>query len=318
MVCRLLQRARDNSGQEREGGFAVLLTIWILMLISLMAASLAAQTQSETRVSHNRTELAIARALADAGVAVGLNGLLNPIVSQRWPADGRARVVRYGDGVIEIRIQDEAGKLDLNAAPVEIIAGLFRRLGIDDGVAADAIEGILARRRLYGAGLSEAAQAAATENETPLAQAVQLPFATVSELRLVAPLSEPDYERIRPFVTVYTNSPRIDLLTAPASVLLALPGIREDEILAYVTSRQALIAGQSDQDLPQISGANKFAENGELRAATIMATATARDGAMFAREAVYSLTLERALNPYSLLQWVQAPDIEPTPAAAQQ
>ena len=67
-----------------------MLTIWILILISLMAASLAAQTQSNTRIAHNRSELAVAKGLADAGIALGLNGLLDPVVANRWPADGRA------------------------------------------------------------------------------------------------------------------------------------------------------------------------------------------------------------------------------------
>jgi type II secretory pathway component PulK len=173
--------------------------------------------------------------------------------------------------------------------------------------------GVLARRRQYAAGLSDAAHAAAAEDETPLAAAARLPFATVSELRLAAQLPQAVYDRFRPFVTVYTNSARINLLTAPEAVLLALPGIRPDEVRAYIAAREALAAGQSDQDLPQISGVNKFAENGELRAATITATATTESGAIFSREAVYALALERARNPYTLLQWIQAPETEQHP-----
>jgi general secretion pathway protein K len=292
---------------NREGGFALLLTIWVLVLISLLATSLAAQTQSETRVARNRAELAAARALADAGVVFGLNGLLNRIANQRWPADGRVRSVQYGDGVIEIRVQDEAGKFDLNAAPIELIAGLLRVLRIDGAEAANMTSAIVARRLQYTASVAEA-QAAANQGEAPLAQAVRMPFATVSELRLVASLSTAAFERVRPFVTVYTNSARVNLLTAPASVLLALPGVRPEEILSYVAARDRLAPGQTDQDLPQVAGINKFAENGELHAVTITATATTRGGARFAREAVYELALERPLNPYTLLQWQQAPE----------
>ena len=297
--------------REREGGFAVLLAIWVLILISLMAATLSAQTQSVTRVAQNRAELAAARGLADAGVAFGLAGLLDPVVANRWPADGRTRRIRYGGGTIEIHVQDEAGKLDLNAAPIELINGLVHALGIDDAAGAGVTNGIEARRRLYAAALSDADRAAASEDDTPLAAAVQLPFAEVSELRLAAQIPQSVYERLRPFVTVYTNSARINLLTAPQIVLLALPGLHPDEIQAYVAARNALAAGQSDQTLPQISGVNKFAENGELKAVTITATATTESGAVFSREAVYTLSLERVRNPYTLLQWGQAPEIEP-------
>jgi general secretion pathway protein K len=231
-------------------------------------------------------------------------------VNQRWPADGRVRSVQYGDGNIQILVQDEAGKFDLNTAPIEYISGLLRVLGIGGGDAAQMTGGILARRRQYAAALAPEAQAAANEGEAPLAAAARLPFAMVGELRLVAHLSPAVYDRVRPFLTVYTNSSRINLLTAPAPVLLALPGIRPDEIGAYIAARAALTVGQSNQELPQVSGINKFAENGELRAATIIATATTPDGAVFAREAVFALALERPRNPYTLLQWGQAPNIE--------
>jgi len=294
------------------------LTIWVLILISLMAASLGAQTLSESRIAFNRAQLAAARALADAGVSFGLSRLLDPVVGNRWPADGRARLVRYGGGSIDIRVQDEAGKLDLNAAPIELIVGLLHVLAIDDRSASNLTNAILARRRQYAAGLTDAAKAAAAEDETPLAAAVRLPFATVSELRLVARPPQSVYDQLRPFVTVYTNDDRINTMTAPEAVLLALPGIRPEEAHAYVVARQALTAGDTDQTLPQISGINKFSDNGELRAVTITATATTGRGAVFAREAIFALALERPRNPYTLLQWTQAPEAEPTVASSGQ
>ena len=317
VIQSLAQRPRDASAQSREAGFAVLLTIWVLILISLMAASLGAQTLSESRIAYNRAQLAVARALADAGVSFGLSGLLDPVVGNRWPADGRVRIVRYGGGSIDIRVQDEAGKLDLNAAPIELIVGLMHVLAIDDGSIANLTNAILGRRRQYAAGLTDAAKAAATEDETPLAAAVRLPFATVSELRLAAQPPQSVYDRLRPFVTVYTGSDRINTMTAPEAVLLALPGIRPEEVYAYVVARQALTAGDSDQTLPQISGINKFSENGELRAVTITATATTDRGAVYAREAVFALALERPRNPYTLLQWTQAPEAEPGTSSGQ-
>jgi general secretion pathway protein K len=307
--------ANPHARQEREGGFALLLTIWVLILIALMAGSLASQIQSDTRIAYNRAELAAAKGLADAGVAFGLNGLLDSIIGNRWPADGRARFIHYGDGTIEIHIQDEAGRLDLNMAPIELISGLLHVLALDADSAA-VTGGILARRRQYAAGLAAANQAA-TGDETPLAASARLPFAMVSELQLVAHLPRWAYDRLRPFVTVYTNSERINLLTAPEAVLLALPGTRPDEVHAYVAARAALTPGQSDQGLPQVSGIDKFSENGELRAATITATATTAAGAVFSREAIYALSLEHARNPYTLLHWVQAPDVEEPPAAKQ-
>jgi general secretion pathway protein K len=250
------------------------------------------------------------------GVAFGLNGLLDPIIINRWPADGRARFVSYGGGTIGIHVQDEAGKLDLNTAPIELISGLLHVLAIDAADSASIINGVLDRRRKYAAGLAQA-KLAATKDETPLAASARLPFAMVSEIQLAAHLPPRVFDRLQPFVTVYTNSEHINPLTAPEAVLLALPGTRPDEVHAYVAARAMLTAGQSSQGLPQISGLGQFGENGELRAATITATATTAAGAAFSREAVFALSLERARNPYTLLHWVQAPEAEEPPPVQQ-
>ena len=45
-------------------------------------------------------------------------GLLDPVVSARWQADGRFIYDRrYADQRLAITIADEGGKIDLNTAP---------------------------------------------------------------------------------------------------------------------------------------------------------------------------------------------------------
>jgi hypothetical protein len=53
----------------------------------------------------------------------------------RWIADGREHVLAYGESRIRVSVQDEAGKIDINAAPDALLHGLLRSVGVD-GVSA--------------------------------------------------------------------------------------------------------------------------------------------------------------------------------------
>ncbi|HEX3864913.1 MAG TPA: hypothetical protein VHY35_24770 [Stellaceae bacterium] len=286
-------------------------------MLSLLAASLAAGTRSEARIAHNRVEAAVARGMADAGFTFAIEGLLDTDLTKRWPADGRTQTIAYAGGRIVAAINDEAGKLDLNTAPIEMIAGLLRSLAIDPAEARSLLDGIVARRQQFPLPKIGARSLAADPGEPPLFDAARRPFASVAELRLAAPLSQLSYERLRPFVTVYTRSTRVNPLTASLPVLLAIPGIRPAEAAAFIEARGKLVAGGPAQELPTIAGVDDFIESGDLRHATVTSVATTRAGVVYAREAVIALAQERPLTPFTILQWTQAATAAPdAPPAA--
>ena len=78
-----------SPGGRRENGFALILVIWVLALLALLGAEVAANSRSAAVVSRNRLDLAQLQASADAGIALAVMGLLDPIVAARWQADGR-------------------------------------------------------------------------------------------------------------------------------------------------------------------------------------------------------------------------------------
>ncbi len=136
-----------------------------------------------------------------------------------------------------------------------------------------------------------------------------LPFAAVSELRLVAGMSDELYARLRPYVTVYTQSMTIDPASARRETLLAVPGLSPAEIDRYLAAR-AVIADEPGEVVTQpLSAGRSFLAGNHLRAATITATATEENGVTFAREAVVAITPGGA-EPYGILQWTHPPDAE--------
>src|SRR5579863_6679421 len=242
------RRAAAIDPVAREQGFALLLVIWVLALLAVLAASVASDSRSEAVIARNRLESAKARALADGGVALAVAGLIDPNPATQWHADGESRTVQYGDRSIDLIVQDEGGKIDLNNAPPELIAGLFDEFGVAADVRTAIVAGITQRRQDFAAAKGPAEQSlmtgntlsdrlqrvnaglpvpspfAATQNSSA-SDITQQPFADLSELRLIPGVTRGIYDQLQPYLTVYSGVPTINPLTSTRAVLLAIPGI---------------------------------------------------------------------------------------------
>lgn len=291
----------------RDRGFALLLVIWVVALLAVLAASVAADSTREAVIARNRVEAAQARALADAGVALALAGLDEANPATRWPADGTPRLVSFGGGTIAIAIQDEGGKADLNLAPLDFIAGLLAELGVPPHLQTLITNGIAARRQQFAASVSGSKAPSrfffhrSIYNFNPAEE----PFASRSELRLVSGMTRRLYLAIRPYVTIYSENATVNPMTAPAAVLRGIPGIRPGSVTSFLTARQAGGTAVSAA-LPKLASAAAYLGTEEIRAVTIVARATTPGGASFSREAVVGLSPGLPLHPFSILRWRQA------------
>ena len=303
------------SHRRLEAGFALLLVIWVVAILAVLAAGFALTTRSESELARNLLAAARARALAEAGAARAAAALLDADPRRQWRADGRPYALALEGGSLRIRIEDEDGKIDLNAAPPALITGLCAELGIDGGVAAALVDDIVARRQAAAAASAPDALGARLELGpalglgTPAMQSRQsAAFSTVDELREIPELDQASFERLRPFLTVYSASPRIDPAVAPREVLLAVPGIDPREVDRLLAARAA--ATDAAEPLPALTGVDLYVARGLMRAATIIAEARTADGAAFTRRAVVAFT-GIPLAPLEMLEWRQdldAPD----------
>jgi general secretion pathway protein K len=301
---------RPQPGPER--GFALLLVVWVLAILAVLAAGFAASTRSETRLAHNLVETARARALAEAGVAEAMAGVLDPNPLTQWPADGRVRDVIFGGGVIRLRLQDEGGKIDVNSMPLDLLAGLCAELGIDSGVKAALIDAVTARRAAVpgpgnGAPIRVGPGANLNLNSVVKRDPQSVAFGTVDELRQIPGLDRASFERLRPFLTVYSQSPVINPNTASREVLLAVPRLDPHQVDQFLAARAS--AAATGAPPPFLTGGEGFVGAVGLRAVTVIAEATTLTGASFARRMVVGLT-NVPLSPVQVLEWRQVVDVE--------
>lgn len=292
----------------QQGGIALILVLWVLALISALAIAFAASTRTDLQIVRNDYETARARAAADGAVSLAIMGILDPSPQTKWHAGLGAHVLALPDANVRVSIEDEGGKVDLNAAPKDLLLGLFQAIGIDPATSNDLAESVIQRRHTPQTETTLPAPGVATTSNRPTTS-----FVDVSDLRLVPGMTRSLYDRIAPFVTVYSRSPRINPLTAPPAVLAGVPGLTQPEIQDFVVARSQPSAAGNATTL--LGGGAQYLSDQPLQVITIRADATTENGARFVRKAVVALGTNRA--PYRFLAWEQATtaDLSTSPPA---
>ena len=281
-------KIRRRSG--RECGIAIVLVLWVLALLSILVLGLLRDADTDVKIARNEEQAVEARAIADAGVTQAILGLFDPSPATRWHADGEWHSLAYDGGTIRVSVQDEMGKIDINAAPRAMLSNLFQTLGFDRGLADQLGRNIVDWR----AGGVNALRGASSD------VVAQRRFLAVAELRLVPGVTRAIFERVAPFVTVYSGVSRIDPFTAPAEDLRSLPGANMLEVDTFLQARAQL--GPDSAALPALTGVGAWIIHSPLRVFGVMSEARTSGGASFVRKAVAVLTgLPQA--PYRFLTW---------------
>ena len=115
--------------KRRSQGIALLLVIGLLALLTLMMSGLVGAVRQELRLGQWQREHTRAVWAAEAGLALAVRGLREPVPARRWIADGRAQALEFDGAALQIRVRSERGKLDLNVASATDFARVALGLG---------------------------------------------------------------------------------------------------------------------------------------------------------------------------------------------
>jgi general secretion pathway protein K len=168
----------------------------------------------------------------------------------------------FGDGEYEVQVQDESGKVSINAAGIEHIRNLIAAIGIPSPDAETIFDSIIDWRdpdNIPGPNGAENDYYAALQ---PPYLAKNAAFTAVEELLQVRGVT-PDYyfghkekgqdgqilERygLSRYLTVYSSSPRVNVNYASLPVLLSVPGISpEIAMRLYERCRESPFLTQED------------------------------------------------------------------------
>lgn len=230
-----LRRAQPK--QSSQQGIALVVVLWLLVLMTVIAASHARIIRTETRLASNQVENSKARSLAEAGVHHAILELLVRDEEQRWPVNGSINRIRYEGGSVDIAIRDVRGLVDINSASAELLDTVLAGTGIEETQRKALVDATLdwrdkdSLKHINGAedddyrraGLKWAARDGA--------------FSSVEEFRYILGMTNPLFERLAPYLTVHSGQANITLDYAPPWLFSVLAETQESSSSANITRR---------------------------------------------------------------------------------
>jgi general secretion pathway protein K len=127
----VLLPSSSPADRRRNGGFALIIVLWTLVLIAFIVAHLTASGRTEIRITNNLVANAVAQAAADGAIFESVFNLSNPQPDQRWPVDGSTRELVIGNSRVLVRLEDEAWWINPNSASPALLEALLRATGSD-------------------------------------------------------------------------------------------------------------------------------------------------------------------------------------------
>ncbi|MFK2899816.1 general secretion pathway protein GspK [Dyella jejuensis] len=230
-------------GRPAQRGVALLLVMWACTLLAILLGGYATLAHTEGLQASYQFEQARAHYAAEAGLMRAIYALQAPNINDRWIADGRVYPFAFDQARVGVSIISESGKVDLNAASSDVLTNLFRNVGVDPARASAIAQAIVDWRSFpmtpQQVSQRNAAYAAAGRDYGPR----NGPFASVEELQMVLGVDPALYEKVAPYVTIWSGRASPDPNTAPLLALASLPGMDLQQAAAAIAARPAAAAG---------------------------------------------------------------------------
>jgi general secretion pathway protein K len=270
--------------RSHQRGIALLVVLWACTLLAILLGGYAMLARTEGMQAGYQFAQTQAHYAAEAGVIRAIYALQDPDPRRRWVADGRSYPFRYGTAAVTLRIVDENGKVDLNAASPAVLRGLFRAAGQSDEAARKLAAAVVEWRTF-------APRTAMHQSVGPVYEPRRAPFASIEELQQVKGMTPALYRTIASQLTIWSGRESPDPASAPPLALAAIPGMTPQRASEIVAAR---LNADSAAGLADGSGVTH----------SIRAQATLADGTRAVLRATIRLQgIRSGVQPYAVLRW---------------
>ena len=280
----------------------MVLVLWVLSLLIIMAGSFALSMRREAALISVLKNNAHAKAIAESGISLAEMMLLSPDPSKVWRADGSIYEIRASDAIIRIRLQSEAGKIDINKADQAVLQSLMAFAPVDSEQQGKLVDAILDWRdadnlvRIDGAEKEEYQEAGL--NYEPRNK----PFESTEELQLVLGMNKKVLAWLDPLVTIYSNQPRINYQVASKEVLQAMPGLDAGIIDSFVIMRMESAKNNLPAPaFPLNTGSSNTAGQNDIL--TLISEAIVDDESRAMLSVVITKSNSNENMPFQILKW---------------
>ena len=295
---------RSNRHCSGERGFALVLVIWGLGLISLIALTVITVGRHRNLVIANLIENAEAEALAEAGVNLRRLELRAAFSSDSpntlpFPTNGEPQLCTMPQGALAaLAVEDEGGKADLNTASPQLMSALLRGFGAG-AEEADRIAAAIAdfSRPATNAALDDVAFLAYAQDGRAYGPKAG-PFETVLELDQVIGMRPELLQAVLPYLTVHSRTPGVDPRVAAPALLAALAGFEPARVTQLVGAARDRAGESTPRGVP-----SQFLSPSTGRSFLVRAEVRTPAGGLFAQEAIVEMTAGAGEMPDELREW---------------
>lgn len=277
-----------NPARSGEEGYALIAAVVCIILFALVSLSVINATRGTTVMVSAEADRARLSAAADAGVSLAIQGLLARDPVQRWRIDGKPRRERFNEVELDIRVEDERGKIALNLINKQQVERMFSEFGLQGIELETAVDGFMDWRdedfeqRARGAEFDVYAERKIKPRNGELR--------TLDELALINGVGPALAQRIAPFATVNFGSGDFDpRFAAPVSARVSADDEADADLAEFGPALQS----------GQVIRASRASRTDSLigRPLTIRVTAIAGAEARARRAVIIELTGSEA-RPY--------------------
>jgi general secretion pathway protein K len=278
----------------------VLVTVlWSISLLSALAMAASVTFRGFAGVMAVERDQVQAEALLTGGLEMAA-GIMH--LSSDSPLTEIETTATLSTGAVRLHLNDEGGRIDIGKAPVEVLASMFRSVGVAEATASVVAQRIVDRRSPGNAASPD--NGSRPSNQAPQPSNTNPPFADLGQLHSVPGMKPEWIEAIAPLTTVFGDQ-TVNPLTAPQAVIAALPGVGAQQAAVFIKAR-ADSPSDADRLVRLLGPAQKYLAVKSQRIASVDLTAELPSGYTTTAHAVI-VVLPQDSQPYRVLIWTPIP-----------
>jgi general secretion pathway protein K len=205
MSSSLSRKYSKTLRRNPDRGIALISVLWVLLLLSALAATATYIARTHAILAHRALDLARAQAAADAAIVDTISKLSDEQTARHPSIGGGVGNWEFDGFTVVVSISKEAGRIDVNTASDELILAFLQSQGMSQDIASTLLDAL---RDRPARGLNRA-----TGNG---------PLESLEELRQIPSWTAQNPGCWMDSLTVYTGLPGVDVADATPKALAAL------------------------------------------------------------------------------------------------
>ncbi len=279
-----------------------------VLVMAGMLAGLVSTLLMLARPALDLTRIGAGEVASDGLLDGGLNAAAYLLFAAKQMPDAvDGLTFQFEAGNVQLAVVDENGRIDLNSSDPQLLEGLYKAVkGISltpSAFAARVVDWRDEDEDLSNDGAEADAYSSAGVPYGPR----NAPFASVGELRLLLGLSQQDFAKLEPYLTVYNPNGLVDPFSASVQVLRAIPDLLPAD-LEKLQKAHGASADQRQEVLAELASGSEWFLTDPSGVYRVTVTARRLDGSADAVQAVVTQPKDET-SDFGVVAWSKLPPI---------